>query len=78
MEVVVWAKEEMVFTELLNQTGIDWIQSSHGLQQVLPPEFDLHCTLGLQHTTSEHTQQQQQQGGDKSQKHGILTHTPSS
>lgn len=39
-------------TELLGQTGVDRVQSSHGLKQIFPPVFDLHCAFRLQDSAS--------------------------
>lgn len=43
---------ELKFTELLGQTGVDRVKSSHGFQQIFSPVFDLHCALRLQNSTS--------------------------
>lgn len=49
-----WMCEFMteVFTELFSQTGVDRVKSSHGLEQIFPPVFDLHRALSLQDATS--------------------------
>lgn len=39
-------------TQFFSQAHVDWIYSSHGLDQILPSKLDLDCPFRLQHTTS--------------------------
>lgn len=39
-------------TQFFSQAHVDWIYSSHRLDQILPSKLDLDCPFRLQHTTS--------------------------